>query len=89
MSWSTTPVSVGGDSADADLEALVAQGQEGPEVDRALEAGKRAAALLIRSGAVGHPGHTFRVFVGGHVNPDNKPAEGWSNDCINLSISQE
>lgn len=89
MSWSTIAVSVGGDSVDKDLEALVAQGQEGPEVDRSLEAVKQAAADLIRSGVVGNPSHTFRVAAGGHVNPGNEPAEGWANDCLNLSISQE
>lgn len=89
MSWSTNVVSVGGDTTDADLEKLVTSGQEGAEVERSLEAGKRAAAGLIRSGALGHPGHTFRVHLGGHVNTDNEPAAGWSNDCINVSVSQE
>lgn len=89
MSWTTIPVSVSGSLPVTGLDALVATGQGGPEVDRALEAAKNAAADLIRSGAVGGPYESYRVQAFGHVNPNNEPVAGWSNDTITINVSQE
>src|SRR5688572_2878047 len=55
----------------------------------ALHNAKQAALVLLLSGAYGDPEkHSFAVNLSGHVNPEHKPREGWSNDFVNIQIFQ-
>lgn len=48
-----------------------------------------AVLAVLQSGALGDPDeYGFNVNVNGHANPEHKPAEGWSNDHLTISISQ-
>lgn len=50
---------------------------------------RSAVLALIDSATVGDPElHTFNVSLAGHANPGHEPAEGWSNDCVSVSVSQ-
>lgn len=86
MSWFAGPVDTFHDTVEADLDSLVATGQEGAHVNVALHAAKKAAVELVRSGAVGW--EPVIVMLNGHANPDNKKTEGWANDTITVSVTQ-
>lgn len=48
-----------------------------------------AAQDIIESGVLGDINeHKFNVHITGHSNPDHKPADGWANDHIGITISQ-
>lgn len=58
------------------------------QVQEQMSVAADAATKIIASGAVGGPGKEYHVFVSGHANPDHKPAEGWANDGVTVSVSQ-
>lgn len=88
MSWTTNTVTVHGDSPDAELEQLYIMGDPAPESNQAFEAGKKAASALIRSGSLGTPGDTYRVFLNGHANPRHLRVGGFTNDCVSVFVGQ-
>lgn len=65
------------------------------EVDAQIRAARAAAAAVIDSGTVGQDANVpqgrkdFAISISGHANPGHEPAQGWANDCINISISQK
>src|SRR6266568_1475487 len=86
MSWSASfKEPVWKVDADAAVERLHTGAQvEGPAIEQ-CEAAKRAAKELLKS----IPGPYVQVALSGHANGVGwQKKEGWSNDCINISISQ-
>lgn len=61
---------------------------EPPHRDQAEEA-VRAVFQLVASGVVGDPNGKYRAVLSGHGNPDHKPAEGWTNDAVNVGVYQQ
>lgn len=49
---------------------------------------KRVVRSLVKSGTFGDPEGAYDVVISAHGNPDHKPTPGWSNDFINISLSQ-
>lgn len=47
-----------------------------------------AVDLLIGNGAFGDPDGLYQVTLSGHGNPGHKPAAGWTNDSLSLTIYQ-
>lgn len=47
------------------------------------------AVQLTKSEAVGDPAAKYRVVISGHANPEHKPLDGWSNDCVTVSVYQQ
>lgn len=43
---------------------------------------------IIRSGAVGEEWKRYHVILSGHGNIHHEPRPGWSNDHIQISITQ-
>lgn len=83
MSWGTSWKVRGNEVWD-----LTENGLDTPEHEEQAEVAGAAAAQLILSGAFGDPGKAFRVTLSGHGNSGHEPAEGWSNDFIQISVSQ-
>ncbi len=54
----------------------------------AVEAARKAAYMLIDSGAIGGPDKDFSVYIGGHSNPKHEPNPSYTNDCITVTIGQ-
>jgi len=88
MSWVTNVVVAEAKEFPFAVEGLKIQGDVTPENHEALEAAKDAIVVLVNSNAVGDESVTYRVSANGHSNPDHKPAEGWSNDSLTISIYQ-
>jgi hypothetical protein len=71
------------------------QAPEEPEVTEQIVAARKAAELVIESGAVGRDvnvpgGHKdFSVTIGGHANPGHEKTPGWANDAISIHITQQ
>lgn len=85
MSWSEWMRDVSRD----DLATAEPQNEMTVKCAAEFEAAKAAALTLIDAGIVGDPdAHKFHVALNGHVNPNHEPAEGWSNDCVGVTISQ-
>ena len=57
------------------------------EMESAITVAQIAAKVIIRSGAVGSG--NFAVYLSGHTNPNNRPQDGWGNDCITVSVTQK
>lgn len=58
-------------------------------VNEALATACGTAVALLNSGAVGDPqAHDYAISLNGHANPEHKPAPGWANDYISISVSQ-
>jgi hypothetical protein len=51
-----------------------------------LRAAKVAVADLLDSGCVGGP--PVLISFSGHANPGHRPAEGWANDYVSITITQ-
>lgn len=88
MSWSAsgTITSKEGEPTKVEITGSPQSGHGGPESQRALDAARTAAQRLIETGIVGEG--QFRVCLSGHSNPENKPAAGWSNDFVSITIGQ-
>lgn len=55
----------------------------------AFEYAAEAAMGLMLSGVYGNPAECgFAVNLSGHCNPSNQPREGWSKDCLTVTIAQ-
>lgn len=104
MSWSghcTVELPAdGSEETDAEVSARVADALNGIEIHgnddcpeerkKAFRAAVFTAIGLVTSGAYGAPRtHAFYVTVAGHCNPGNEPRSGWSNDCVNISVTQK
>jgi hypothetical protein len=61
---------------------------EPPHRDQAEEA-VRSVFQLAASGVVGDPNGKYKVTLSGHGNPDHKPAPGWGNDFVTISVYQQ
>lgn len=94
MSWSGSfPDGIAGDDIEASLDdskAFVSPppDQMSTEMAEQFAAAKEAVKDLIESGAVGDTEKTYSLSLSGHANEGHEPAEGWTNDCINISLSQ-
>lgn len=56
-----------------------------------LEAAKKAAIAILRSGAVGDPkgeNRDYIVTLSGHSNPGHAPRPGFANDTVTVTVSQ-
>lgn len=86
MSWTAYTV-----AKPDDLEKHVAEidppGESFPEREDQVAAAKKAVLALVKSGAVGD-GEAFQVTLSGHANTDHKPAQGWANDVVTVSVAQ-
>jgi hypothetical protein len=95
MSWSasgtaTVRTKSGGEGVGVRLDMNHSQPQTGHgavESEKALATAQRVARVLLESGAYGTG--TFTVGLSGHANPDNKPAPGWSNEFVSITINQQ
>src|SRR5436190_1007576 len=54
------------------------------QVDQAVE----VAAHLLDSGVLGGENDSYFVSLYGHANEGHRPAEGWANDAITVTVSQ-
>jgi hypothetical protein len=88
MSWSTGTAIVKKAEVDAAVDALTSGTNDpvmGPIHDDQLRTAKAAAKLLLTN----IPGPFVIVRLSGHGNGVGwQKKEGWSNDCITVSVSQ-
>lgn len=55
-----------------------------------VDAARKAVKLLLESSTVGlYNEYDFNISLSGHANPAHRPASGWANDCITISVSQK
>jgi hypothetical protein len=87
MSWSLfiSAVRMSNVAAAADAARAAATS---PIPDDQFDAALEAAQTVLDSGAVGDIDDLFNISLSGHANPDHKPADGMSNDMINVTVSQ-
>lgn len=50
--------------------------------------GEAIAMAIVSSGVVGTSDKRFNVVVSGHGNPNHEPLSGWSNDYIQIQVTQ-
>ena len=81
MSWQAYGTIKGGK-----LELTVGDLTE--EMEKQLDVAAGVAHDLAASGALGDKDGEYRVTLTGHANPEHKPVAGWSNDFINVVITQ-
>ncbi len=86
MSWSGNGQASEHGIAVTSMTFSPSYGEADEQVKEQMNAAADAATKIISSGAVGTG--EFDVNVSGHANPDHEPAEGWSNDCVTVSVSQ-
>ena len=55
------------------------------EAARQLIAARRAAVTFAQSSTVG--AEKVSVTLSGHANPGHRPAKGWSNDFVTITVS--
>lgn len=85
MSWSETS----SDLSLADVHALKPRHAATKDNVDQFEAAKAAAIELINSGVVGsNYEQRYHVGLHGHGNPGHKPAEGWANDSVTVTVTQ-
>lgn len=87
MSWSASLPATPPEDLEVTLQAL--RPSPTPLIDEAQEqfdAARLVVADLVGSGAVGDG--PVQATLSGHANPDHSPVEGFSNDCVTVSISQ-
>lgn len=53
-----------------------------------LEVGMRAARSIVDGGAVGYRQDRYTVTLSGHSNPGHRPADGYANDFVSVSVQQ-
>lgn len=56
-----------------------------------LEAAKKAAIAMLRSGCVGDPKAENRDYIAslsGHSNPGHAPRPGFANDSVTVTVTQ-
>lgn len=58
------------------------------EMQEQVDIARAAARSIIESGAVGTQDKDLSISLFGHANPGHEPAKGWSNDYIQINISQ-
>ena len=89
MSWSLSVNAQYADAVDAITNAAASPDTDKPEQVEQVQAGKDAAIALIKSlTVVNDAEQDVGVSISGHANPAHKPAAGYGNDCIYVSISQ-
>lgn len=79
-----------GPAAGLDLERAIDQAEASHELSdeasEALGAAKEAAKALATVVVPG--GEPASVSISGHANPGHKPAEGWANDFVAVTVTQ-
>jgi hypothetical protein len=89
VSWSTSTSPVTKEEAAdkiAALEIPYAIQHAVQETNEQVAAAKKAATLLIESGALGEG--PFTVNLSGHANAGHTQSLGWSQDSISINVSQ-
>ena len=89
MSWNCTYETIGADISyglpDAAVEEIT---RLYPDAVDVAEEAYIAAVDLIEIGAVGALDRRYRITLSGHVNPNHEPREGFSNDFVQMTVSQ-
>lgn len=61
-----------------------------PESREQYHAARQQAKALIQTGAAGDPSKMdFSIGIGGHANHEHRPANGYGNDFITVSVNQK
>lgn len=89
MSWSASVSSVRAVDAVAKLRENFTTGAaiRAPEVLEQFEAATRVVETVLLTVQPEMTG-LVNVSASGHANPGHKKTDGWSNDCLSLSVTQ-
>lgn len=88
MSWSVSGT-IGPDKV-ANYRNEVLQQENGEkESKKALDSAKKIVEDIVSSGIVGDPKGEYTVQMNGHSNDKNRAKSGWSNDYINIQVTQK
>lgn len=83
MSWSARGVWENG-TLQVEYQANI----DSPESSKQFEVAKEAVGNIVASGALGDSTVDYIFTLSGHANENHQPVAGWSNDLINISVSQ-
>lgn len=93
MSWNVSYASL--TNFKADIREPGAQCDDTNETVRdQLGMARLCAQQLVDSGCVGENDDEvfeqldYKISLYGHANPGHKPASGWANDCVSVSVTQ-
>lgn len=82
MSWSAS-----GTAENGEVEISI-PGEISAESGQQASVASKAVQTIVKSGCLGDPKAKYHVSMTGHANPDHEPVSGWSNDSLNISITQ-
>lgn len=82
MSWSASGFAYKGE-----VEISI-PGEISPESGEQASEASKAVQAIVKSGVLGDPQAKYHVSIVGHANPDHSPTAGWSNDSLNINITQ-
>lgn len=89
MSWSGTVTAQFSEAETAIGSVAVSPDSTAPEQIEQVAAAKDAAVALLKSQVVvNDAGQDVTISISGHSNPGHKPAAGYANDAITVSLYQ-
>lgn len=94
MSWGVSGIRLNSGELDKlDEKRLLEFAEEDKhpvEVREQVAAALTALLVLLSDNALGDPKENdYVVNISGHANPGHKPAPGWANDCVTITVSQK
>lgn len=89
MSWSGSTTTRYDTAEQAINDLAVNPDSDAPDQAEQVQAAKDAAVALVKSGAVvNDSGQDVTVTISGHANAGHKPAAGYANDALTVSVVQ-
>lgn len=88
MSWSAR-FRVDSSNVEEPFTKIDAFGLDTDEHKRQHDEALLAATQVLINGAVGSPNKTYMLTLSGHGNPNHEPVNGWSNDFVSITVTQE